>query len=167
MFCLHSYPLTAYCVPYSWECQYLLRYNIYTYCNIWPNEINKMLLLLIVWEALPHCNSSFSFNSSLSFVCSVKKSLPGRFNSLVHWLSVIWWSYWAKVLGLILLLSMILTSNVLSVISGPQSSLSSLLYGGLCGKCDKMSAHSLTFYVFSLTVVTTDVCGPMLNLFVL
>ena len=55
------------------------------------------------------------------------------------------------------------------MISGPLSSLSSLLSDHLCGKHDSMSGTYilLTFYVFYLTVVTTDICGPMLNFLVL
>ena len=33
-FCLCIYPQTVYCIPYSCQCQYLLKYNIYNYCNI-------------------------------------------------------------------------------------------------------------------------------------
>ena len=36
-FCLHNYPLTVYYMLNSCQCQYLLKYNIYSYCNIWPN----------------------------------------------------------------------------------------------------------------------------------
>ena len=41
-FCLHNYPLTAYYVPYSCHCPYLLKYNINNYCNIWPNQHSPM-----------------------------------------------------------------------------------------------------------------------------
>ena len=56
-----------------------------------------------------------------------------------------------------------------SVISGPLISFPSFLSDGLCGKHDNVSAEIilLTFYVFNLTVVAMDVCGPMLNLFIL
>ena len=37
-FYLHNYPLTAYYMPYSRHCQYLLKYNIYNYSDIWQNQ---------------------------------------------------------------------------------------------------------------------------------
>ena len=37
-FLLHNYSLTAYYVPYSFQWQYILKYNIHNYCNIWPNQ---------------------------------------------------------------------------------------------------------------------------------
>ena len=51
----------------------------------------------------------------------------------------------------------------LSVISGQQSLLLSLLSDGLCGKHDNMSSQTM-FCVFNLTVTTIDGCDPMLNL---
>ena len=65
------------------------------------------------------CSLSFSCTSSLSLGCSITKSKPGISNSsLLHCLSSYWWSYCANHLGLISLIYITLTSNVLSVISG-------------------------------------------------
>ena len=35
---LQNYPITAYYVLYFCQCQYLMKYNISNYCNIWPNQ---------------------------------------------------------------------------------------------------------------------------------
>ena len=38
IFCMQSYPLTGSYRSYSCQCQYLIKCNIYTYCDIWPNQ---------------------------------------------------------------------------------------------------------------------------------
>ena len=41
IFFLHNYPAYCYCVSYSCQCPYLLKYDIYTYCRIWSNQLTS------------------------------------------------------------------------------------------------------------------------------
>ena len=53
MICLYDYPLSTYYVPYAYQCQYLLRCNLYNYCNICPNPMDLFLSSTIGWA---YCN---------------------------------------------------------------------------------------------------------------
>ena len=35
------FSVVNYCVLYSFQCPYLLRYHIYTCCNLWPNRLRS------------------------------------------------------------------------------------------------------------------------------
>ena len=51
-FCLYNYSLTGYCVSYSCHLQYLLKYDICTYCYIWPNQLrfHRPIFVAVLWE---------------------------------------------------------------------------------------------------------------------
>ena len=104
-FCLHSYLLTSYYVSYSCWYQYFLKYNIYIYCDIWPNQLRshgsisthtrlladlacqiQLITIIICHLCVYHFVPDRVFNVHASFITLIYTFCIGH-------ICPIWWAY--------------------------------------------------------------------------
>ena len=72
--CLHDYPLTTYCGPFSSQYQYLLNEDIYFYFKIWQNKLRYHGMFPILLSKLFKANLTGSYAEGKLSQCIMGRS---------------------------------------------------------------------------------------------